>query len=278
MSELENEMAHVISLVSSKGGTGKTTTALNLAVALAELGHRTLLADLDPQGGVALSLAKGDAEWCGLAEYLLGSEPLDKALMQTKLPNLELLPRGRLDPVDICTYEAFLNSSKKIRELVEEASRDRDYLLIDCPSGLGMISRAALACSDFALVPLQAEPMALRSVGQVLRVIDHVRGQENPKLRLLGLLPTMVELHEDTSLGVMSAVWSGFSGVLETCVPRGRVFLKASELGLPVSFLTARPSPEARRFKMLANEIEGLIAATIETGGAADETMPRQLI
>jgi chromosome partitioning protein len=271
-------MAHVISLVSSKGGTGKTTTALNLAVALAEAGHRTLLVDLDPQGAVALALAKGDTEWTGLAECLLGSEPVEQTIMQTKLPTLQILPRGRLDPVDICTYETFLNSNAKIRDLVSEVASSRDYVLLDCPSGLGMITRAALAASDFALVPLQAEPLALRSVGQTLRVIDHVQKEENPKLKLLGLLPTMVELNEDTSLGVMSTIWSSFSGVLDTCVPRARIFLKASEQGLPVSFLTRRHAPEARRFALLAAEIEGLIATMTETPGAMNESLPRQLV
>ena len=100
-------MANVISLVSSKGGTGKTTTALNLALALAELGRRTLLCDLDPQGAIALALARGDTEWPGLAELALGAESLGAVVLETKVPTLEILPRGRLDPVDACTFEEY---------------------------------------------------------------------------------------------------------------------------------------------------------------------------
>ena len=187
-------MAHVISLVSSKGGTGKTTTALNLAVALAERGRRTVLVGFDPQGSIGLSLAKGEREWTGLAEVLLAGMPLDSVLVQTKMPALPILPRGRLDAVDVREYEILLNSPARVAELVAQLAADRQYVIIDCPSGLGIITRAALASSGFALVPLQAEPLALRSIGQVLRVIEHVRQQENPSLRLLGLLPTMVEL------------------------------------------------------------------------------------
>ena len=102
------------------------------------------------------------------------------------MPTLAILPRGRLDPVDAREFEILLNSPAKVSEVIQELSRDRDYLIIDCPSGLGLITRAALAMSSFVLVPLQAEPLALRSISQVLRVIEHVQQQENPALRLLG--------------------------------------------------------------------------------------------
>lgn len=271
-------MAHVISLVSSKGGTGKTTTALNLAVALAERGRRTVLADFDPQGSIGLSLARGEGEWSGLAEVLLVGTPLDQVLVQTKLPALAILPRGRLDPVDIREYEILLNSPAKLAELIAQLSADRQYVIVDCPSGLGMITRAALASSGFALVPLQAEPLALRSVGQVLRVIQHVQDQENPALRLLGLLPTMVELRRETSLNVMSTVWSEFDGVLDTAIPRGEAFARASELGLPVAFMGGRTPPEARRFEILADELERLIGDLVGDEGEAHEKVQRQLV
>lgn len=271
-------MPYVISLATSKGGTGKTTTALNLAVAMAEKGRRTVLVDFDPQGSVGLSLAKGETEWPGLAEFLLGSATIEQVLVQTRVPTLTILPRGRLDPVDAREYEILLNSPAKISELIQELSRDRDYLIIDCPSGLGLVTRAALAMSSFVLVPLQAEPLALRSIGQVLRVIEHVQQQENPALRLLGILPTMVELRRDTSLNVMGTVWSELDGVLETVIPRAEAFARASELGLPVSFMGGRTPPEARRFELLVDEIERVIADLSGTTGEADEQVQRQLV
>jgi len=107
-------MANVISIVSSKGGTGKTTVALNLSVALAEKGDNTLLIDIDPLGAIGLSLARNDSEWTGLAEYIMQKMPIEDVIIKTKLPHLSILPRGRLDPLDISLYEEILHSSQTI--------------------------------------------------------------------------------------------------------------------------------------------------------------------
>lgn len=271
-------MAHVISLATSKGGTGKTTTALNLAVALAELGRRTILVDLDPQGAVGLALARGDTDWVGLAEVMMEAEPLEQVVIQTKVPSLAILPRGRLDPVDICEYEAHLHSSGAIKDVVTRVGEDRDYVIIDNPSGLGMITRAALSASDLVLVPLQAEPMALRSVGQVLRVLDHVRQTDNPGIQLLGVLPTMVQLDQEVSLNVMGTVWSQLGGVLETVIPRAEAFARASEIGIPVAFLAGPTPTEARRFDMLAAEVENRVAQLTGARRRPDDQVQRELI
>lgn len=271
-------MAHVLSLVSSKGGTGKTTTALNLSVALAELGHRTVLIDLDPQGSIGLALARGDTEWPGLADHLADGSPLAASVKSTKLANLDILPRGRLDPVDTGEYETYLHGSGLLRGVVDELAADRTYLVLDCPSGLGLITRAALAVSSFALVPLQAEHLALRSFTQTLRVLNHVQSQENPGLRLLGVLPTMVMLHKEPSMNVMGTIWSEINGVLDTAIPRAEIFMRASELGLPVSFLAGPVPPEARRFDLLASEIESIIGAVTGDPGGDHEPEHRQLV
>lgn len=271
-------MAHVISLVTSKGGTGKTTTALNLAVALAEMGRRTILVDLDPQGSIGFSLARGDAEWTGLADHLTNGDSLDSVTIETKVPTLTLLARGRLDPNDVCAFESTLGAGETMKSTIDAVGEGRDYVILDNPSGLGAIARSSLSASDFALIPLQAEPLALRSFSQVLRVIDRVQQTENPDLKLLGILPTMVQLNEDTSLNVMGTVWSELGGVLDTCIPRAPIFASASELGLPVSFLAGRTPPEARRFGLLAGEIEALIETMTGEEGPVDETLHRQLI
>jgi len=126
-------------------------------------------------------------------------------------------------------------------------------------------------------MPLQAEPMALRSVGQALRVIEHVSSQENPRLKLLGILPTMIQLREEASFNVLRTAWSRLAGVLENAVPRASIFLKASEAGLPVGFMPGRVTPEARRFELIAIEIETLIAEAGGTG-EADERPKRELL
>lgn len=253
-------MRRRITIASQKGGVGKTTVALNLAVAFAERGRETLLVDLDPQGGVGHALGRGDTALPGLADLLMGAATPEEALLVTKLPGLTLLPRGRLDAVDVCEFEQALFGPGVLEGALEKVERGADVVLFDTPSGLGLVTRAALRASDFVLLPFQTEMLALRTVAQALRLVDHVREAENPRLALLGILPTMVEKAKDGSLAVLGEIWSGFSGVLETVVPRVDAFSEASRKGLPVSFLAGAPSPEARRFELLAAELELLMA------------------
>jgi chromosome partitioning protein len=129
--------------------------------------------------------------------------------------------------------------------------------VLDTPSGLGRVTTAALAAGDFALLAFQTESLALRSVAQVLRVLEHVQVTRNPRLRLLGILPTLVERERPGSHAVLSEIWNGFPATLETVVPRTEAFARASSLGIPVSFLAAGAgAPEARRFELLADELE----------------------
>ena len=271
-------MANIISVVSSKGGTGKTTVALNLAVALAENGENTLLVDVDPLGAVGLSLAQNDAEWTGLAEYIIKAVSLEDAVIKTKLSTLSILPRGRLDPLDIGKYEQLLQSSAVLSEVIKSVGDTFRYIIIDTPSGLGTITRAALSASTFALLPLQAESLSLRSISQTLRVISHIKESENPDLQLLGIVATMVLLHQDSSFHIMNTVWSSLSGVLETYIPRTDVYALASEKGLPVAFLGGKYPPEALRFELLATEIKNIIQELGGTTGDPDERPQRELI
>lgn len=268
-------MSHRIVLTSSKGGTGKTTTALNLGVALAERGRNTVVMDLDPQGAIGLFLAKEDTAWGGLAEVMIAGASPSEVLVDTSLPTLRILPRGRIDPVDTCEYELRLHRSSTVAEVLQAIEDDVDFTILDTPSGLGPVTRAALAVSHFALLPLQAEPVAFRTIGQTLRVIDHVQRHENPSLQLLGILPTMVQLDSDPSLNVMSSVWSGFGGVMETVIPRSDVFTKASEIGIPLSFLGGSIRPEARRFTLLSDEVETRIN---QMTGVEDDHEHRRLV
>lgn len=271
-------MANVLSVVSSKGGTGKTTVALNLAVALAEGGDSTLLIDVDPLGAIGFSLAQSDTEWKGLAELMMKQALLDEVVMQTKLPGLSILPRGRLDPLDVGIYEDLLHSSTALRDVVAALGDRYRYIIIDTPSGLGLITRSALAVSNFALIPLQAEPLALRAISQTLRVLKHVKENENSGLELLGILATMVQLTKDVSFNIMNTVWASLSGVLETYIPRADVFSIASEKGLPVAFLSGKYPPEAIRFELLATEIKGVIQGLGGVTGDVDERPQRELI
>ncbi|ABA89717.1 chromosome partitioning ATPase Soj-related protein [Syntrophotalea carbinolica DSM 2380] len=271
-------MANIISIISSKGGAGKTTIALNLAVALAETGDSTLLIDVDPLGAVGFSLARNDTEWRGLAEHIVDETPLDEVIIQTKLPQLSILARGCLDPLDIDIYENVLRCSDALKDIVSAVENQFRHIIIDTPSGLGSVTRAALSVSTHTLLPLQAEPLALRSISQALHVIQHVKENENQDLELLGILAIMVQLNKDVSFTIMNAAWSSLHGVLETYIPRAEVFHVASEKGLPVAFLPGRYPPEAKRFEMLASEIKTLIQDMGGDMGVEDERPQRELI
>lgn len=271
-------MSRRLAVVSQKGGVGKTTIALNLSLAFAESGRKTLLVDLDPQGGIAHSLAKQDAELPGVAELLVGAFEPEDVVVRTKVPGLGLLPRGRLDPIDVGAFETAIGSRGVLERMLASVEAGYDVTVVDTPSGLGVVARGVLAVADFVLLPFQAEPLALRSLVQALRVVDYVQGGENPRLELLGILPTMVERTKDPSHGVMMELWSHFDGVLETTVPRADVFAIASERGVPVGFLAGPPAPEARRFDVLARELADRMDRTSMEGRTHVERLERTLL
>ena len=273
-------MARRLVIASQKGGVGKTTVALNLAVALAERGRKTLLADLDPQGAIGLSLAKGDTELAGLAELLSGVVSAEAAVVATRLAG----------PEPVAPRQARRHRRRVVRGGDRTAGRARrgasaacengfDIVVVDTPSGLGRVTTAALASSGFALLAFQTESLALRSVGQALAVIEHVQTTSNPRLRLIGILPTLVERERAGSHGVLSEIWHGFPDALETVVPRSEAFGRASALGIPVGFLgDGAGGPEARRFDLLADEIEGRMSRLDGTEKVHEAQPARQLL
>ncbi|UJR85385.1 ParA family protein [Sandaracinus amylolyticus] len=255
-------MSERIVVTSPKGGVGKTTVALHLGLALAERGMRTLIVDLDPQGGIGLSLAKRDGEWRGLVDVLAGEAQCAEVVVRTNEPRLAILPRGRLDPIEVPSFEDAVRTRGALDALLRPIEDAFDRVILDTPSGLGGITRAALGAADWALVVFKAEPLAMRSIQQVLRVIEHVREGERPELSLLGIVPTMVELSKEHSQSSMVALWTELEGVLDAAIPRSDALARASQLGVPVSYLGGRLPPEARRFAQLADEIEGVIHAS----------------
>jgi chromosome partitioning protein len=272
-------MARRLVIASQKGGVGKTTVALNLAVALAERGSRTLLVDLDPQGAVGLSLAKADTELPGLAELMMGQATPEEAVLVTRLAGLSLLPRGRLDATDVPSYEEEVSRRGVLAETLESTEAACDIVIMDTPSGLGRVTTAALTAAEFAVLAFQTESLALRSIGQGLRVLEHIQSVSNPRLQLLGILPTLVERERPGTHAVLSEMWNGFPDTLETVIPRTEAFARASTLGVPVGFLGGGAGgPEARRFELLADELEARMNRLLGMEKVHEAQPARQLL
>jgi chromosome partitioning protein len=272
-------MARRLVIASQKGGVGKTTVALNLAVALAERGRRTLLVDLDPQGAISLSLAKGDTELAGLAELISSQASPREALLATRLGELQLLTRGRLDATDVPSFEEEVSRPGMLDQILGSVETDAELVIIDTPSGLGRVTTAALGAADFVLIAFQTESLALRSVGQALRVVEHVQNNANPRLQLVGILPTLVERERPGTHTVLSEMWNGFPATLETIIPRTEAFARASALGIPVGFLGAgMGESEARRFGLLADELETRMSRLHEMEKVHEAQPARQLL
>ena len=251
-----------VSIVSAKGGVGKTTLSLNLALALARRSWRTLLVDADPQGAIGHSLHKKSPS-PGLAGYVTGRATLDTALVPTKLPELTLLPIGPLAVQDTQGFGEHLADGRAFATLAKAASDRFDVMVIDTPCGFAGVTMGALRASDFALAPLQAEPIALRALTQLLDVLTALRGEQRA-VKQVGVVLTMLQLRNKESLSVAQETWAKLPAelVLETNIPRDPIFLEASAVGVPVGLLRQQPPPVASLFDRLATELEPRLELT----------------
>jgi chromosome partitioning protein len=227
----------VVAIVSQKGGVGKTTTAINLASALARRGRKTLLVDVDPQGSVRHGVGLTGAEHpAGLADVLAGTHELQDVILATPLPWLRVLLAGSVaDSAEHETYQAQVAGSPKLGELFTRA-RSRGYIVIvDTPPGLGAVTRRVLAHSQHVIVPLQSEPLALQTTTQILRAIRDA-SIANPELVLDGILLTMVEEGNAVSQRVAAYVREQLPPELlfDVAIPRTMASIDAFAAGQPV--------------------------------------------
>lgn len=247
-----------ITIVSQKGGVGKTTLALNLAHSLARRGWKTLLADSDPQGAIGLSLSRKTRGMKGLLDCLEGVARPAEVLLKTREPLLHVLTSGKRSAMDIAARAGELYRQEAIHRVFGEiAEEGYDILLVDTPAGFFGPTLTIAMESDFLLAPQQAEPLAIRSAPQLLEMIHDMQEKGLPA-HLLGLVLTMVQRDQEESAGVLREVRQSLPEevLLEPYIPRDPIFLKASGKGIPVCLLQKNPPAAALVFDQLAAEIE----------------------
>jgi chromosome partitioning protein len=258
----EGRAGRIVAFANQKGGVGKTTTTITLGAALADLGQKILIVDFDPQGGCALGLGyePGSVELSIYNVLLDRSTTVEDALLKTNVPGLDLLPSN----IDLAAAELML-----VQEVAREQSLLRvlaplrvkyDFILIDCPPSLGLLTINALTAADGVIVPLECEYYALRGMTLLLDSIDRVKERLNPRLHIDGILATMYDgrtLHGREVLGRVQEAFG--SKVFETVVRKTVRFAEAPVIGEPI-LSYAPTSPGALAYRQLAEEVMSRVA------------------
>lgn len=232
----------ILALANQKGGVGKTTTAINLGTALAAIGERVLIVDLDPQGNASTGLGiDRRSRSCSTYDVLIGEAPLRDAVVATAVPRLHIAA----STMDLSGLELELGSTRdrafRLRDAIAalntNATPDSDYtdVLIDCPPSLNLLTVNAMAASDAILVPLQCEFFALEGLSQLLQTVEQVRSTLNPNLSIHGIVLTMFDSRNNLSNQVVADVRQ-FMGakVYKTMIPRNVRISEAPSYGKPV--------------------------------------------
>lgn len=254
--ERSTKMGRIIAIANQKGGVGKTTTAINLSASLASLGKKVLAIDMDPQGNMSsgLGVDKNIVEKT-VYDLIIGNIGIEECIYEEVIENLDVLPSN----IDLSAAEIELigvdNKEYILRDEVNKVKEKYDFIIIDCPPALSMLTINAMTTSDSVLVPIQCEYYALEGLSQLIHTIELVQERLNPELEIEGVVFTMYDARTNLSLQVVENVKDNLNqNIYKTIIPRNVRLAEAPSYGMPINLYDPK-SKGTESYLLLAEEV-----------------------